>query len=521
MESTDLYEVERITDEWQDLDGKRHYLVQWKGYGRDSDTWEPEENLVDCDEALQDFRLWQAEQRREGAPGSPRSPRCPVAQLLFRPPPTDSGHVGPVAENPAMQTIRLFAGSQSVRVTEEKTTLKVKMPMPWRPLKKLFLEKWLQDCREIQVSPGAPGHEEPVATPVMLQGPNLVAADTDFLERDGSPCPDHCGLQGCGLESELKPLGDGAGSPWKADLVVTRRSTRKASLPNRPDRHRPPVIASRTQALETLARFRWSPKEGHQPYKDIAVRKQEAYTHIILYSRSSHHNCLNPGIMQEMQHALNTAAKDDSRFVLLGAAGSAFCCGLDLAYLSRSLVPDPAKVSISMVRHLKSFVSHFIQFRKPLVVAVNGPAMGLGASILALCDIVWSNDKAWFQTPYTAQGLTPHGCCSLTFPKIMGRATASEMLFRGQKLTAQEACDKGLVSQVFSQHTFMREVTARVRELASCHPLVLEECKTLLCCSAKADLEQANIRECEVLKSVLASPQGDRSLLRALEHQHS
>lgn len=67
----------------------------------------------------------------------------------------------------------------------------------------------------------------------------------------------------------------------------------------------------------------------------------------------------------------------------------------------------------------------FIQFKKPIVVAVNGPAVGLGASILPLCDVIWANEKAWFQTPYATIGQTPDACSSITFPRIMGVASVS------------------------------------------------------------------------------------------------
>ena len=70
-------------------------------------------------------------------------------------------------------------------------------------------------------------------------------------------------------------------------------------------------------------------------------------------------------------------------------------------------------------------VKAFIQFKKPIVVAINGPALGLGASILPLCDIVWASEKAWFQTPYATIRLTPAGCSSYTFPQILGVALVS------------------------------------------------------------------------------------------------
>lgn len=76
----------------------------------------------------------------------------------------------------------------------------------------------------------------------------------------------------------------------------------------------------------------------------------------------------------------------------------------------------------------RTFVNTFIQFRKPIVAAVNGPALGLGAALLPLCDVVWANEKAWFQTPYMSFGQTPDGCSSFTFPKIMGMASVHPSL---------------------------------------------------------------------------------------------
>lgn len=67
-------------------------------------------------------------------------------------------------------------------------------------------------------------------------------------------------------------------------------------------------------------------------------------------------------------------------------------------------------------------MSAFIHFKKPIVVAINGPALGLGASILPLCDVVWASERAWFQTPCAALHITPSGCSSYTFPQILGVA---------------------------------------------------------------------------------------------------
>ncbi|MEQ2196060.1 hypothetical protein XENOCAPTIV_023315 [Xenoophorus captivus] len=224
-------------------------------------------------------------------------------------------------------------------------------------------------------------------------------------------------------------------------------------------------------------RFSVRQTESAYRYRDIVVKKQDSFTYILLSTKSSEDNTLNP------------------------------------------------------------------EFRKPIVAAVNGPALGLGAALLPLCDVVWANEKAWFQTPYMFCGQTPDGCSSFTFPRIMGvylSFQANELLLGGRKLTAQEACSKGLVSQVLWPGTFTQEVMLRVKELVGVdsqvrlflstfqHILllvnlvgsvrqVLQESKALMRNTSRSSLEQANERECEALKRVWGSLQGTDSILQYLQ----
>ena len=69
-----------------------------------------------------------------------------------------------------------------------------------------------------------------------------------------------------------------------------------------------------------------------------------------------------------------------------------------------------------------------ISFPKPLVAAVNGSAVGLGTTILPLCDIVYASDKATFSCPYSRLGHTPEGCGSYTLPQVLGMAMVSDWL---------------------------------------------------------------------------------------------
>ncbi|KAK1339679.1 hypothetical protein QTO34_018233 [Cnephaeus nilssonii] len=179
----------------------------------------------------------------------------------------------------------------------------------------------------------------------------------------------------------------------------------------------------RDQPFDKRLRFSVRQTESAYRYRDIVVRKQDGFTHILLSTKSSENNSLNPEVMKEVQSALSTAAADDSKLVLLSAVGSVFCCGLDFLYFIRRLTDDRKRESTKMAEAIRNFVNTFIQFKKPIIVAVNGPAIGLGASILPLCDVVWANEKAWFQTPYTTFGQSPDGCSTVMFPKIMGGAS--------------------------------------------------------------------------------------------------
>ena len=75
------------------------------------------------------------------------------------------------------------------------------------------------------------------------------------------------------------------------------------------------------------------------------------------------------------------------------------------------------------------FVNVLSTFPKPIVAAVNGPAVGVGVAIVALCDVVYASDKASFYCPYAKLCQTPEGCSSYTLPKVMGIAMVRK-LFR-------------------------------------------------------------------------------------------
>ncbi|XP_037537369.1 chromodomain Y-like protein [Nematolebias whitei] len=545
-------QVERIVDRRRTRKGKVEYLVRWRGYSSDGDTWEPESHLSTCMTYVQDFNR----QRDTTLLRSTRSPHySSTLRLPCRPLPTTSrndssfdvskglpgdrarvktplslNHLPcppPISTQPAPPAVSdVFmlvspAGSAHRSVDLSKSGIKILVPKsPVNP--QLDSEKSPSEAAHSLEASAQEAHLVPpevalLEKPVGVQlGPGEERARMGTRPRNQNPLPlpPHVPITPAAMHS-LSGSGNAAlmeavaASSMPAFHSVVTAATSMIGK-RRLEEH---------STFDKRLRFSVRQTESAYRYRDIVVKKQDGFTHILLSTRSSENNMLNPEAMKEIQSAMATAASDDSRLVLLGAVGSVFCFGLDFLYFIRRLTDDRKKESIKMAETIRTFVNTFIHFRKPIVAAVNGPALGLGAALLPLCDVVWANEKAWFQTPYTFCGQTPDACASFTFPRIMGLAAANELLLGGRKLTAQEACSKGLVSQVLWPGTFTQEVMLRVKELVAVNPLVLQESKALMRNTSRSALEQANERECEALKRVWSSMQGTDSILQYLQRR--
>lgn len=233
-------------------------------------------------------------------------------------------------------------------------------------------------------------------------------------------------------------------------------------------------------------------------YDTLQVTTEDGITTIKL-NRPDKKNAITTQMYNDIISALESAAKDDSVLTVFTGAGDFYCSGNDLSNFTKipeGGIEEMAKQGGDLLR---KYVRAYIDFPKPLVAVVNGPAVGISVTVMGLFDLVYATDRATFHTPFSQLGQSAEGCSSYTFPKIMGTVKASEMLLFNKKLTATQACQVGLITEVFPDSSFQSEVWTRLKEYAKLPPNSLALSKQLIRSAEKERLYAVNDAEVERL----------------------
>ncbi|XP_075941388.1 enoyl-CoA delta isomerase 2 [Anarhichas minor] len=234
-------------------------------------------------------------------------------------------------------------------------------------------------------------------------------------------------------------------------------------------------------------------------YETLLVTTEDDITTITL-NRPAKKNAITTEMYNDIIAALDQAAKDDSVITVFTGSGDFYCSGNDLSNFTQ--IPEGG-VEESARRGgdlLRKYVKAYIDFPKPLVAVVNGPAVGISVTVLGLFDLIYATDRATFHTPFSQLGQSAEGCSSYTFPKIMGPAKATEMLLFNKKLSAVQACELGLVTEVFPDSSFQSEVWTRLKVYAKLPPKSLSLSKQLVRSVERDRLHAVNDAEVELLK---------------------
>ncbi len=182
---------------------------------------------------------------------------------------------------------------------------------------------------------------------------------------------------------------------------------------------------------------------------------------------------------QEVRSAVEEAERDDNaRVIVLTGAGRGFCAGADMSLLSSVAnqgldeIGKKRAMSANALREdirpdFQKKYSYFLQIGKPVIAALNGPAVGLGLVIALYCDLRWASDSARLSTAFARRGLVAEYGMAWMLPRLVGVPNALDLLFSARTIDAAEALRIGLVNQVFAQDVFLEKVRENAREMAS------------------------------------------------------
>lgn len=196
-----------------------------------------------------------------------------------------------------------------------------------------------------------------------------------------------------------------------------------------------------------------SPTTGTNP---ILTTKQDGVTTLTM-NTPKRLNGWTMAMMDAIKEGFRVAAVDDeTRVLVLTGTDPYYCAGVNLAATLR--LGHPRKLRAMIVQHNQSLFDAFLNFPKPLLIAVNGPAIGASVTSATLCDGIIASEKATFSTPFAALCIPPEGCSSMHFARIMGQINADRMLGEeGWKPTGEEALEAGLIQWVTPHDKLARE----------------------------------------------------------------
>jgi enoyl-CoA hydratase len=196
----------------------------------------------------------------------------------------------------------------------------------------------------------------------------------------------------------------------------------------------------------------------------IATHLQDGVL-VVTLNRPEHRNSLDPVMHLELKLLYERIVADEEvNAVVLTGAGKYFCVGADFSNMQENVsYPDghPGLLieSVGMARNI-------LAVRVPMIAAINGDAIGIGATISLFCDIVYMADHARIADPHVRAGMVAGDGGAVLWPILMGPNRAKEYLMTGDLVTAQEADRLGLVNHVVPLESLMDEAMGMARRLA-------------------------------------------------------
>ena len=200
-------------------------------------------------------------------------------------------------------------------------------------------------------------------------------------------------------------------------------------------------------------------------YKDIRYATDDGVATITLH-RPDKLNAFTPQMIPELVDAFDRVDADDAvRAVIVTGAGRAFCAGADLSAGDSSFDPEAWGEAGDVPRDGGGRVTlRIFDCKKPVIAAVNGPAVGIGATLQLPMDVRLASTEARFGFVFARRGITPEACSSWFLPRVVGISRALEWVLSGRVFGAEEALEGGLVRSLHPPDELLPAAQALARE---------------------------------------------------------
>lgn len=225
-------------------------------------------------------------------------------------------------------------------------------------------------------------------------------------------------------------------------------------------------------------------------------------------------NALTLAMYSAMAEVLVQADQDKSvRAVLITGGETCFTSGNDLADFIKA---PPTGLNSQVFQ----FMQALFDFSKPVIAAVNGPAVGIGTTLLLHCDLVYVEREAKLKMPFVNLGLCPEYGSSLILPRLLGHARAAELLLLGQSFSGEQAAEWGIANQVLDGGVATvakaREMALRFLQLA---PAAVADSKRLMRAPDREQLRRVIEEEGALFGQRLRSPEAIEALTAFMQRR--
>ncbi|MXP23488.1 enoyl-CoA hydratase/isomerase family protein [Gordonia sp. HNM0687] len=221
------------------------------------------------------------------------------------------------------------------------------------------------------------------------------------------------------------------------------------------------------------------PGTATSPTFDTIEVKSDGSITVVTLNRPDAMNAADAVMHRELAEVWEAIGADPAcRAVVLTGAGRAFSAGGDFPRMVETQVDQD--VQDEVFAEARRTVHAMVELPQPIIAAVNGPAVGLGASLVALCDMAVAADTAFLADPHLGVGLVPADGAALLWPMTIGLMRAKEYIFTGARIPATTAKELGLVNSVVPAGEVLASATELAERVAALPIRAVRDTKRLL-----------------------------------------